>query len=100
MSVDLSSSSIELNREKRSRSSNTKMNKLPKIEHPLKRRFSNENSSFDIRGRSRNGFGNGELIRNESLFDQTKRISHRSSLNKFHSNINEEDQINLPIFGI
>ncbi len=97
---------------------NKKVMTLPRIEHPSKLINEEDRSSLDIRGRSRDGHGNGKLIRSES---STPELSHRrrrsSSLKSYpntstHSqqlteipeNVNavygpDRDKVRLPIFG-
>lgn len=97
---------------------NKKMTTLPYIEHPLKRIDDDDKSLLDIRGRSRNGQGNGQLIRSELSPIPSNHQHRRSSSSKFLSNSanysqtlfdipeNENmnlgksrDQVRLPIFG-
>ncbi|CAF3658026.1 unnamed protein product [Rotaria sp. Silwood1] len=97
---------------------NKKMMVLPQIEHPSKRIDSDDKNSLDIRGRSRDGYGDGKLIRNEYSTNQSDRHRRRSSSFKYNSNnrkysqniddidehINtpirqDRDQVRLPIFG-
>lgn len=102
-------------------SRNSKSLSLPRIEHPSKRMNSEEKSSLDIRGRSRDGQGNGKLIRNEIESNQSPRRRRRtSSSSSFQSNCKslyrseqldqipeniqtvygeDRDKVRLPIFG-
>ncbi|CAF4595974.1 unnamed protein product [Rotaria sp. Silwood2] len=109
-SSSLSSSSSSLNK---------KMMLLPQIEHPSKRIDSDDKNSLDIRGRSRDGQGDGKLIRNEYSTNESDRRHRRSSSFKYNSktrkysqhhlddiqeHINtqneiDRDQVRLPIFG-
>ncbi|CAF4042948.1 unnamed protein product [Rotaria sordida] len=101
-----------------SSSLNKKKMFLPQIEHPSKRIDSDDRSSLDIRGRSRDSHGNGELIRNEYSTSESSPRRRRSSSLKCNSkyrkysqnfdNIPEHtntplekdrDQVRLPIFG-
>jgi hypothetical protein len=92
---------------------------LPRIEHPSKRINNNEKYSLDIRGRSRDGHGDGKLIRNEiPISESPRRTRRRSSPFKYNSkslNYSEplhdipenvettfgqdRDKVRLPIFG-
>lgn len=93
---------------------NKKLNSYPKIEHPSKRINHDDKNNLDIRGRSRDGHGDGHLIRNEYSLLETNNHPRRSSSLQYNSNkkkyslyndnnqtINElnQDQVRLPIFG-
>lgn len=102
-----------------SSSLNKKTLSLPHIEHPSKRIDDDNKNSLDIRGRSRNGHGDGQLIRNEySMEDLNNHHRHhhrRSSSMKYNSSYSQplfdipenntlnggqdRGQVRLPIFG-
>ena len=70
---------------------------LPRIAHPSSRVNDDDQHSLDIRGQSRTGQGNGELIRQESsaLSHRRRSVSSRnSSLSSSYSS-----NVRLPIFG-
>jgi hypothetical protein len=68
-----------------SSSINKKRMTLPRIEHPSKRINNDEKSLLDIRGRSRDGRGDGKLIRNELPMPVSPRRIRRSSSIKYNS---------------
>ncbi|CAF2140370.1 unnamed protein product [Rotaria magnacalcarata] len=93
---------------------NKKLNSYPKIEHPSKRTDNNNKTDLDIRGRSRDGHGDGKLIRNESSRSESINRHRRSSSFKHNLNTRKysqhnddmqtiyeqvQDQVRLPIFG-
>jgi len=94
---------------------NKRIMTLPRIEHPSKRLNDDDKNSLDIRGRSRNGIGNGKLIRNELSTPESPRGNRRSSSLKYNSkpskhlsdipeNVDttygqDRDKVRLPIFG-
>jgi len=97
---------------------NKKVMTLPRIEHPSKLVNENDKSSLDIRGRSRDGNGNGKLIRSETSSPDLTHYRRRSSsfkhysnsrknseqLTEIPSNVNtvygeDRDKVRLPIFG-
>lgn len=100
-------------------SPNKRLSTLPIIEHPSKRFNQNQRNSLDIRGRSRDGLGNGQILRNEYSTPQTNRRKHRRSsstksnekLSKSfdilqeipeYANTNyadDRDKVRLPVFG-
>jgi hypothetical protein len=98
--------------QRRSSSTNKQIFTLPQIEHPSKRFDPNQKNALDIRGRSRDGDGNGKLIRNEVSTIETPRTRRRSSSLKYHSKSSKHSQhlddiqenpdphqLRLPIFG-
>lgn len=107
----LVSSSFSLN--------NKKVMTLPRIEHPSKLINEEDRSSLDIRGKSRDGQGDGKLIRSESTTPELTYRRHRrssslrslskssiysESLSKIPENINtvygqDREKVRLPIFG-
>ena len=88
-----------------------KVQTLPRIEHPSKLIDRNDQSQLDIRGKSRDGLGNGQLIRSEtstpdSMFSRRSTARRRSSSFKQFSSsqplttIDEnKNDVRLPIFG-
>ena len=98
---------------------NKKVMTLPRIEHPSKLINEEDRNSLDIRGRSRDGHGNGKLIRSESstpdLSYRRRRSSsiknypnssstHSQQLTQIPENVNavygqDRDKVRLPIFG-
>ena len=74
---------------------------LPRIAHPSSRISDDDQHSLDIRGQSRTGQGNGELIRQESAFDRSLSRSHRRSVSSRTSlsSSYSSAQVRLPIFG-
>ena len=115
MALISSSSSIDLHQSL----SNRKVFTLPRIAHPSKYLNEEDRSSLDIRGKSRDGNGNGQLIRSETstpdlAFNSHRRrrssslkqnpISSRTQLNDIPENIStiygqDRDQVRLPVFG-
>jgi hypothetical protein len=98
---------------------NKKAMNLPRIEHPSKRFDGGDKTSLDIRGRSRDGYGNGKLVRSEISSPQSPQRHRRSSSLKSNSNPSkyaehlsdipenvdaiygeDRDKVRLPIFGI
>lgn len=87
-------------------SSNNLVSRFPPIEHPTTKRFNSDpnKSLLDIRGKSRDGFGNGQLIRSESSassVDGGGRRRRSSSLRQVSRSVdvNEDRTPRLPIFG-
>lgn len=89
-----------------------KVQTLPRIEHPSKLIDRNDQNQLDIRGKSKDGLGNGQLIRSEtstpdSMLSRRSTARRRSSTIKYLSSsqpltpIHEtnRDQVRLPIFG-
>lgn len=74
---------------------------LPRIAHPSSRISDDDQHSLDIRGQSRTGQGNGELIRQESAVDRSLSRSHRRSVSSRSSlsSSYSSSQVRLPIFG-
>ena len=117
MTLISSSSNIDLNHSTR------KVLTLPRIAHPSSSFDENDQKDLDIRGKSRNGDGNGQLIRSErstpDLSFQHRRRTRSSSLKQSHisssnqyptqltqipENIStiigeDRDKVRLPIFG-
>lgn len=101
----------------RSASSTERRTNLPRIEHPSKRFDEEQRNSLDIRGRSREGYGDGQLIRKE--YSTSRRTKHRNSsstrsnekLSKTFHQLEEipedtdtvygqdREKVRLPIFG-
>ena len=80
-------------------SSSSQFSRFPAIAHPSSKRF---NSPLDIRGKSRDGFGNGELIRSESSASTNGRrrsSSLRHPSRSLDLNQSNEERPRLPIFG-
>ncbi len=96
---------------------NKKVMTLPRIEHPSKL-INEDKSSLDIRGRSRDGHGNGRLLRSEAATPDLTHRRRRSSSFKYYSNSEQyseqltqipenvstvygqdRDKVRLPIFG-
>lgn len=101
-----------------SSSFNKRVITLPRIEHPSRLINENDFNSLDIRGKSRDGTGNGKLIRSETSTPDLSYQRRRSSSLKNYStsqnnsqplteipeNINtvygeDRDKVRLPIFG-
>ena len=89
---------------------------LPRIEHPSKRMNDDQKYSLDIRGRSRDGQGHGQIIRQELTPRKIKRSSslkYNSKSHRYRSEqlqqipenfqmnfaVEDRDEIRLPIFG-
>lgn len=117
------SSSTDLHHSKEYSSlSSRKVLTLPRIEHPSKYVNEEDRSSLDIRGKSRDGNGNGQIIRSERstpelTFNSHRRrrssslkqnpipsTTHSTQLNDIPENVatvygQDRDQVRLPIFG-
>jgi hypothetical protein len=96
---------------------NKKVMTLPRIEHPSKLINEEDKSSLDVRGRSRDGHGNGKLIRSESstpdltyrrrsssLKNYSNSATYSQQLTEIPENVNtvygeDRDKVRLPIFG-
>jgi hypothetical protein len=106
---------VGYNQKQSSSSLSKKIMTLPRIEHPSKRINDDEKSSLDIRGRSRDGHGDGKLVRNELSIPESPRRPQRSlsvrnnakypeHLADIPENMNtsfqqDRDKIRLPVFG-
>jgi hypothetical protein len=118
MSLISSSSHGEYHNKQFSSLSNKKVTTLPKIEHPSKFVNEDDQNLLDIRGRSRDGRGNGQLIRSESsspalthsrrrsssLKNYSKWDNYSEQLTQIPENVNtiysqDRDKVRLPIFG-
>ncbi|CAF1077134.1 unnamed protein product [Rotaria sordida] len=106
MSLSCSSSNlVNIDRESSS-SFNKKIISLPRIEHPSKLLNEVDKNSLDIRGRSRDGHGDGKLIRSETSTPESQYYRRRSSsFKRFHTDDDnsiyqqDRDKVRLPIFG-
>jgi hypothetical protein len=97
---------------------NKKVMTLPRIEHPSSRIDEEDQNSLDIRGKSRNGQGNGKLLRSESSTPPLSPYRRKSSsfkhnsnnsiysqpISEIPSNVNaiygeDRDKVRLPVFG-
>jgi len=96
-------------------SPNKRLSTLPMIEHPSKRFDQNQRNSLDIRGRSRDGLGNGQIIRTQySTRRKHRRMNSTSNNDKLSKSfdtfqeipeyanttyVDDRDKVRLPIFG-
>ncbi len=119
MALISSSSHTGYNNDKQFGSSfSKKVMTLPRIQHPSKLVNNEDQSLLDIRGRSRDGHGNGQLIRSEtstpdvshrrrrssSLQHYSNSTTHSQPLTQIPENVNavygeDRDKVRLPIFG-
>ncbi|CAF1342560.1 unnamed protein product [Rotaria magnacalcarata] len=120
MSLVSSSSNLVYNDKQYLSSLNKKVMTLPRIEHPSKLINEQDKHTLDIRGKSRDGFGDGKLIRSEtstpeltyhrgrrrssSLRNSSKSSIYSEPLSQIPENVNviygeDRDKVRLPIFG-
>ncbi|CAF4816073.1 unnamed protein product [Rotaria sp. Silwood1] len=116
--VSSSSNMVYGDRQLSSSYNRKKVMTLPRIEHPSKMINEEDKNSLDIRGRSRDGHGNGKLIRSETSTPESRYNRRRSSSFKHSSNSSiysqelkqksdqydsqyrqDRDKVRLPIFG-
>ncbi|CAF3203302.1 unnamed protein product [Rotaria sp. Silwood2] len=118
MALVSSSSNLLYGDRQSSSSFNKKIMTLPRIEHPSKFINEEDKNSLDIRGRSRDGHGDGKLIRSETSTPESRYRRRRSSSLKYFPNSSmysdelkqkndyvnsnyrqDQDKVRLPIFG-
>ena len=118
MALISSSSRMGYGDRQSSSSFSRKVMTLPRIEHPSKFISEEDRNSLDVRGRSRDGRGDGKLIRSEAstpeLTSRHRRSSsvknylspstHSEQLTQIPENVSvvygqERDKVRLPIFG-
>ncbi|CAF3614218.1 unnamed protein product, partial [Rotaria sp. Silwood2] len=86
MALVSSSSNLLYGDRQSSSSFNKKIMTLPRIEHPSKFINEEDKNSLDIRGRSRDGHGDGKLIRSETSTPESRYRRRRSSSLKYFPN--------------